>query len=83
MKSFKEMYPFESQGISDVPTDPVHRDDPVDGVTANVQPLYEPQVTHIKGVMKMLEKDPKLRADIKRTIPRGTYKRFNKSLPIR
>ena len=68
MKGFKEMYPFESQVIPDIPIDPVHRDDPVDDVIGVVQPLSEPQTIHIKGVMKMLEKDPKLRADIKRTI---------------
>ena len=40
----------------------------VDDVMKDDQPLNDTQINHIKGVMKILEKEPKLKSDIKRTI---------------
>ena len=68
IKSFKTSYPFESHIIPDV--NPEKQEATIEDLLdkEKEEQLTEPQIKHIKGVIKVLKKEPKLKADIKRTI---------------
>lgn len=68
IKNFKSSYPFESRIITEV--NPEKQEATIEDLLDHEkeEQLTEPQIKHIQGVIKVLKKEPELKADIKRTI---------------
>ena len=71
INNFKHMYPFESRIVPQVVA-PESQESSIEDVMEEDKPeeqkLSERQLKHISEVVKIIEKEPKLKEDIKRTM---------------